>query len=386
MRKTTLRITKAKVKRGGTTQKYWCVVVPKLGGGRTRKFYPYDDDGKKAAETFLSISKTQQENYGTAALTLTPAERAEYMDARATLAPYGVTVREAIAMLMPQLKAANRSRTVKELSAELLKAKKADGASNRYQSDLKSRMKKFTAAFETRTVASITSADIDGWLRSLDVAPVTRNNFRRVLNVAFNFAKLQGYCVANPAENTAEAKDVDKPAAILAPTQASALLEKCTDDLVPYVSVALFAGLRAAELEKLDWNEIDLTGGFVEVTAQKSKTARRRLVPISDNLRAWLQPMAKKAGPVAPIGLRKRLEAVRAAAGFETWESNAMRHSYGSYRLAQCHDAAKVSLEMGNSPAMVFSHYRELVKPKDADQYWSIRPAVEANNVVAMTA
>ena len=96
--------------------------------------------------------------------------------------------------------------------------------------------------------------------------------------------------------------------------------------------------------------------------------------------------MAKKAGPVAPIGLRKRLEAVRAAAGFETWESNAMRHSYGSYRLAQCHDAAKVSLEMGNSPAMVFSHYRELVKPKDADQYWSIRPAVEANNVVAMTA
>jgi integrase len=308
------------------------------------------------------------------------------MDARATLAPYGVTLREAIAMLLPQLKAANRSSTVTELSAELLKAKKADGASDRYRSDLKSRMKKFTDTFGTRTVASITSADIDGWLRSLNVAPVTRNNFRRVLNVAFNFAKLQGYSVGNPAENTAEAKDVDKPAAILTPTQASTLLENCPDNLIPYVAVALFAGLRAAELEKLDWKEIDLAGGFVEVTALKSKTARRRLVPISDNLRAWLQPLVKTAGPVAPVGLRKRFEAVREAAGFKAWESNAMRHSYGSYRLAQCHDAAKVSLEMGNSPAMVFSHYRELVKPKESEQYWCILPAIEANNVVAMTA
>jgi hypothetical protein len=60
-----------------------------------------------------------------------------------------------------------------------------------------------------------------------------------------------------------------------------------------------------------------------------------------------------------------------------------MRHSYGSYRLAQCQDAAKVSLEMGNSPQMVFAHYRELVKPKDAERYWNIKPAPKNGNVVA---
>lgn len=48
-------------------------------------------------------------------------------------------------------------------------------------------------------------------------------------------------------------------------------------------------------------------------------------------------------------------------------------------------DAAKLALEMGNSPAMVFKHYREVVKPKVAEQYWNIRPALAAN-VVALTA
>ena len=120
---------------------------------------------------------------------------------------------------------------------------------------------------------------------------------------------------------------------------------------MPYVAISLFAGLRAAELQKLDWAEIDLDGGHIEVTAAKSKTSRRRLVPVADNLRAWLEPLAQIAGPVAPIGLRKRFDGVKEAAGFKVWESNSMRHTFGSYRLAQCQDAAKVSLEMGTSPA-----------------------------------
>jgi len=63
-----------------------------------------------------------------------------------------------------------------------------------------------------------------------------------------------------------------------------------------------------------------------------------------------LQPLGQVSVPVAPIGLRHRLDDAKEAAGFETWESNAVRHSYRSYRLAQCQDAANISLEMGNSP------------------------------------
>ena len=70
------------------------------------------------------------------------------------------------------------------------------------------------------------------------------------------------------------------------------------DASLPYVAVSLFAGLRAAEVHKLDWSEIDLESGHIEVTAAKSKTAKRRLVPISENLAAWLLPVAKPRGLV----------------------------------------------------------------------------------------
>ena len=59
------------------------------------------------------------------------------------------------------------------------------------------------------------------------------------------------------------------------------------------------------------------------------------------------------------------------AAGFE-WPNNVLRHRYATYRLAQCHDAARVALEMGNSPQMLFSNYRELADEKDASAWFGI--------------
>ena len=386
MRKTLLRITKARVKRGKTAQRYWCVIVPKLGGGRTRKFYEYTDDGLKAAETFLSISKTQQENFGTAALTLTPAERAEYMEAKAALAPYGLTVREAIARILPGLKAGNRSCTANELAAELNKVKKADGASARYLGDLKSRLKKFNETFGERTVSGITGPEVDQWLRGLGLAATTRNNFRRVLVVAFNFAKAQGYCVDNPAENSAQAKEIDGEIEIFTVPEITTLLEQASAEIVPFLSIGAFAGIRRAELERLTWEEIDFQAGLIQITAQKSKTARRRFVKIEPNLADWLRPYISRRGPVMPSNERDLLDTARAKATLHKWPQNGLRHSFASYHLAHFQDAAALALQMGHSNSdLVFQHYRQVVKPAEAAKFWNIRPAA-VENVVAMTA
>lgn len=90
---------------------------------------------------------------------------------------------------------------------------------------------------------------------------------------------------------------------------------------------------------------------------------------------------------ICPIGLRKKLEADRKRAGsLEEWPSNALRHSYGSYYLAELRDAAALALQMGNSPRMIFKHYREIVKPKDAARYWNIMPGTGSERVVAFAA
>ena len=94
------------------------------------------------------------------------------------------------------------------------------------------------------------------------------------------------------------------------------------------------------------------------------------------NLRAWLAPYGNYKGMICPIGLRKKLEADRKRASLlKEWPSNALRHSYGSYYLAEFKDAAALALQMGNSPRMIFKHYREVVKPKDAARYWNIMPS-----------
>ena len=68
------------------------------------------------------------------------------------------------------------------------------------------------------------------------------------------------------------------------------------------------------------------------------------------------------------------------------WKANALRHSFISYRVAQTRDIAAVALEAGNSPKMVFAHYRELCTEQEAQEWFAIVPATaEARNVLQMT-
>lgn len=46
--------------------------------------------------------------------------------------------------------------------------------------------------------------------------------------------------------------------------------------------------------------------------------------------------------------------------------------------MAHFKDAAALALEMGHTNSdMIFDHYRQLVRPKDAERYWNIRPAAK---------
>ena len=87
-------------------------------------------------------------------------------------------------------------------------------------------------------------------------------------------------------------------------------------------------------------------------------------------------------GNVTPPNYRELLEAAREAAGIEEWPQNALRHSFASYHLARFNDAAALALELGHTNSnLVFQHYRQLVKPKQAERYWKIAPAVAGKKV-----
>jgi integrase len=70
---------------------------------------------------------------------------------------------------------------------------------------------------------------------------------------------------------------------------------------------------------------------------------------------------------------------------FQMWPNNALRHSYASYHLARFNDAAALVLELGHTNSnLVFQHYRQLVKPKQAKRYWSLEPTTTERKVIQL--
>jgi integrase len=122
---------------------------------------------------------------------------------------------------------------------------------------------------------------------------------------------------------------------------------------------------------------------LIEVTAEKSNIANR-FITMQSNLREWLLPFRKLKGNVTPQeNFRKLFEQARSDAGIKNWPDNALRHSFASYHLAHFKDAKALALEIGHTDSgMLFNHCRALVKPKDAERYWNLKPAAQSERKI----
>lgn len=379
MRTSTPRVAKY---HGSETSKY-VVEGLRINGKRTRKFF-----GKqRVAQAWLRKTMARLRKEGEGAIHMPEQLRVDAVTCAERLKPYGKTLADATEHYLAYLAAISRSCTVSDLITQFNASKEQDGASERYLKDLKNRLDTFALDFGTRSVAEIMPSQIDDWLRGLDVAAQTRNNFRTVLRTLFGYAVARGYAQENAVAKTAKAKVVRGAPDIFTPSQMQTILEKAPRDFVPYLAIGAFAGLRSAEIERLDWSEIDLAGKLIHIKAEKSKSAQRRLVTITDNLAAWLAPHSRKAGPVAdPERVRVARDKTCEAAKIK-WPANALRHSYASYHLAQFKNAAATAAELGHtSPTMLYKHYREVVRPDAAALWWQVMPPAGDGNVVAFGA
>jgi integrase len=354
---------------------------------RGRKFFKTKAEAE--AERLRQI--TTLERYGREAVGLPPGELSAIIQARKELAKHGKTIDDAAAFYLDYLERIRRCNvTVAQLANEVLDAKRKDGMSATYINDLKKRLVRFCADFGERKIAGITVEELDNWLRALPGSPKSRANYRANVGVLFSYAERRRMIDRNPILHTARPKLVDKPPEIFTVDELHALLNAASSgapDVVPMLAIAAFSGLRDAEIKRLDWSEVDQKRGHIEVKAAKAKSARRRIVSVQPNLAQWLQPYSGMTGPVVPVNPRKKLELVRKAAKLARWPQNGLRHSFASYRLGATHDAPRVASELGHtSPKMLYSTYRELVLPEEAERYWKLILDVKGENVVSFSA
>ena len=363
--------------------------------GPKRKFDSYrtPEDALAAARKLAR----QLNSRDAVAAGMTNSQAIDYAAATQALAPFGLSLASVATTVagclllvgdLPTLHAAakfyaqrNRQVTQKAVKAvveELIAVKTARNASERYVEDLKSRLNRFADSF-AKDAGNVSTADIQAWLDSQKLGPQNYANFRRVIHLLFEFAVARGYAIDNPASKVETIKIGDGEIEIFTPAEIKKLLTHASEDFLPCLAIGAFAGMRSAEIERLEWADIHFADKCIIVGAGKAKSASRRVVPISDNLSAWLAGYSERKGLVWKGDHESFYDEQQTAAKLAgvKWKSNALRHSYASYRAAQIGDAGRVAAELGNSAAIVHRHYRELVKSADAEKWFSIVPVKE---------
>ena len=269
-----------------------------------------------------------------------------------------------------------RRMSVPELVAELIVAREQDGASKTYVSQLKTILNRFAETFPGE-ILGISSSDIDAWLRGFEVSVSSRNSMLVCVKVLFSYARSQNCLPAEQMTAPEQLKKVkiknDDDVSVFTPKQMEKILHVAPPHLIPILAIGAFAGIRMAELNRLSWSAFDLDRGFIELRADQAKTASRRLVPITDNLRAWIEPLPRKGKVVRTTLLHREVTALARALKLE-WPRNVLRHSFISYRIATVKSADQVALEAGNSPSVIFKNYRELATEEQANEWFGILP------------
>jgi len=255
-------------------------------------------------------------------------------------------------------------------------AKEAEGLSAMYLKDIRGLLGDFAKDFQC-PLSSIQPEDLREYLNAKRVGLVSKENRRRMLVVLFNFAKAQGWLRTNE-ETAADAlgtyKIKQREVEIYTPAEIAKLLNAADPDFVPYLVMIAFGGVRREELHKgLLWESINFDRGYIIVSAAIAKTGRKRKIVMHENLLEWLLPNRMKSGPIFKTDPRKRIAKVVRLSGVK-WKRNALRHSFGSYRMEQTKNEGQVALEMGNSPKVVKDHYFEIVDERAMREYWSIKP------------
>ena len=245
--------------------------------------------------------------------------------------------------------------------------------------DLRLKVGAFVNGYRERQVNEVTSQELRSFLDKPGLSGVSINNYRRALMGFFNWCKKQDYRLDNPVEKIEIIKVDRKLPEIFSLKEVTQLINEALKieegAMIPYVSIGLFAGLRPFEMQRISWAEIDLDERLITLQGKHTKNRNHtRHVDISENLLEWLLPARARNLAIYPSHWLKLFKELKDKCKMKRWPVDIMRHTYGSNHYRNYNDIGLTAAQMGNSPDIIFKHYRNLVKPKEAALYWEILP------------
>ena len=159
------------------------------------------------------------------------------------------------------------------------------------------------------------------------------------------------------------------------PGELAALLATAEGNLLAVIALGGLAGLRTAELLRLDWADVWRVPGHIEITAGKAKTRQRRLVEICPALASWLESFrTRTAGKLwtgHEITFQQHFVELCKDADV-TRKTNGLRHAFCTYHFAAHANENQTAQQAGNSPLMIHAHYKGLATKADAGKWFAV--------------
>jgi len=164
--------------------------------------------------------------------------------------------------------------------------------------------------FAGRLLSEITALDVERFKRARKETPTRAKKPRSGTAVNREMACLRGMLSKavqwelmpkNPASRVKMFPEPPGRNSFLSIEEAGRLLEVCHPHLKPIVLCALETGMRKAEILGLRWREI--RGGQIYLTADRTKNAKPREIPVSDRLAVELKRLREEQGGATVVTL-----------------------------------------------------------------------------------
>ncbi len=179
--------------------------------------------------------------------------------------------------------------------------------------DYSSVVRAYTKSWWKKPAISITRYDIKMALEQItkDGKSYSRKRYLKIaLTRAFQWGidtrKIRGL-EDNPVRGVPIGKMIEKKQSVLSQSEAKTLLQagqRFEHPWYPVWALALMTGMRSGELHALEWNDVDFENELIQVTksyngrmkaTKCTKSGCWRTVPMSDELKAFLQELKIKA-------------------------------------------------------------------------------------------
>lgn len=400
------------VKRGSVTVRIRRVCPSKKYPEHFLFVLDYLDDGMRQRPSFGTLKEARKGAEDAAerlargdskTLVLTGTDRMAYLQAVEVLHPHGMLLNVAATEFAQALAILNGGGSVVEASRyfaavrgaeikpinvralvdDLIQTRPANHASKRHLHDLQVRLERFARSFAC-DIHLVRSHQVQDFLSSLKLQPRTTNNFRIAISNLFSHARLRGHVARDfdPLAGVPWAKECDQEVGIYTPEQLQTILAQARREMIPYLTIAAFAGLPQAEIGRLQWEQVK--ADHIVVKGEISKPGEKRLVPILPNLAAWLETPRCASGPVVSFAnVNNQLGKLLESASLESVHDG-LRHSFGSHRLAVLKNSDQVAYDMGSSQQMVFKHYRRVVEEIQGVRWFALFPDPTGQPVIQL--